>query len=157
MTKFQKILFTAILIISVSAGVYYKFSNQEQTFNGSLSDFNRDLSIQSELIDWEFTPSDFDTTAYKFVGHSFLLKADNTLSFGLTIPKAPVVIESIIGSQLGRRVLQIPFQTISQKTDLEIDGISMTKFNPFESINFLIIYEYDDGARARHTITFGID
>jgi len=157
MTKFQKILFTAILVVSIVAGVFYKLSTNERPFSGSLSDFNRDLSIQSEQIDWEFTPTNFDTTAYLFKAHSFLLKADNTLSFGLTIPKAPVVIESILGSQLGKRILQIPFQTISEKTDLEIDGISMTKFNPFESIDFLIIYEYDDGVRARHNITFGID
>lgn len=157
MSKFQKIIFSVILVVSISAGIYYKMSTNQPVFNGSLSEFNRELRIQSEQIDWEFTPLDFDTTAYKFIAHSFLLKADNTLRFGLTIPKAPVVVESILGSQLGRKVLQIPFQTISEKTDLEIDGISMTKFNPFESIDFLIIYEYDDGVRARHTIQFGID
>jgi hypothetical protein len=157
MTKFQRLLLFVVILLSISAGFFYKWMNNDRPFNGSLSDFDRNLSIKSEQIDWEFTPTDFDTLSYKFDMNSFLLKADNTLSFKIGIPKAPVVIESILGSQLKKNILQIPFQTISEKTVIDIDGISMSKFNPFESINFLVIYEYEDGVRARHTITFGID
>lgn len=116
------------------------------------------MEISGDSIIWETSPMvDSLKYAYLLKLSEFNLSADNALSFKLYIPKAPLVMESIFGSQLDRKLFQIPFQTFSESGTVIFEGIDMKMVNPFHPIDLLFIYEYGDGVRARQFVQFTID
>lgn len=156
MTTFQRILFILLLVAVAALGVYKGWFGNGLTKHSAF-EFDRPMIISMEKMEWEFGKPEKDTLTYIFSISDLVLKANNTLSFSMVVPKAPVVIESILGSQLGKLVFQIPYQSLSTPETVEVDGIVMSSFNPFEPINLLFIYEYDEGIKIRHHITFEIN
>lgn len=151
MNKKQQIGLLIIVIIAISAGMikgtYFK---KNQVLDPS--DFDRALTVTKNVIDWEHKPEDSQIPEFTLGVSDMILKADNTLEFSMWFKKTPVVLESVLGSQLGRQVFQITNQTILVPDTIKISELDMSKFNPFEPIIFSFIYEYDSGVRARHTI-----
>lgn len=156
MTKPQRIILLIFVLVAAGLGVYKGWFNRNPLKQNMLY-FDRPMKITHENVDWEFGKPQTDTLSYLITYSDFILKADNTLNFTMNIPKAPVVLESILGTQLGKNIFQIPFQSFKKPQVIDVEGIGMSSFNPFEPINLLFIYEYDSGTRIRHTIIFEIN
>jgi hypothetical protein len=153
MEKKQWLILVGIVIASISIGFIYTFVIKGKKSIDE-SAFNRIIPIQSQTIEWEFATDSTFQDAYTMYCSSLTLKPDNTLDFSLFFPKSPLVLETVLGSQLGREVFQIDWQQINTNDTLQFSGIDMSKFNPFEPFRFYFVYEYDAGYRARHIIEF---
>lgn len=143
----------AVIILAGIAGFYKNsfFSNPKE-FDPSA--FNRELVVSSNAVDWDTKPSENELTKYTLGISNPILKPDNTLDFDIWFSTSPVIIESVLGSQLGKLVFQITNQTVMEPDTVHISGLDMSTFNPFEPITFIFIYEYNSGVRARHTVEF---
>ncbi len=153
MEKKQWIILGIITLLSVGAGFVYTFLKNAQK-NPTETTFIRLLPVQSQTIEWEFAADSTLQESYTMFCSPLTLKPDNTLDFSVVFPKSPLVLETVLGSQLGREVFQISWQHINSSDTLQFSGIDMSKFNPFEPFRFYFVYEYDAGFRARHTIEF---
>lgn len=151
MNKKQLIGLLIIAVLAVSAGVIKgTFFNKQQVLDPS--DFDRPLTVTKNIVDWETKPQESEILDYTLGVSDMILKTNNTLDFSIWFKKAPVILESVLGSQLGRQVFQITNQTFLIPDTIKISELDMSKFNPFEPIVFTFIYEYDSGVRARHKI-----
>lgn len=155
MSKNQIIGIVIVLILALLAG-YWRAKKRDHSIFSTTS-FDKELPISSTNINWENKPPEDSISVYQLGISNLILKADNTLDLKIWFNEAPIVMESVLGSQLGRNIFQIPYQSFDQPDTLHFSGIDMSKFNPFEPFTFLFIYEYDTGYRARHTIEFALD
>lgn len=153
MEKKQWVILGFIALISIGVGIVYAYIFNEKNQSNEIH-FNRVLPIQSQQIEWEFAKDTLLQTQFTMYCSSLTLKPDNTLDFSVVFPKSPLVLETVLGSQLGREIFQISWQQINTSDTLHFSGIDMSKFNPFEPFRFYFVYEYDAGFRARHTIEF---
>lgn len=156
MTRNQKIGLILVLVIASIAG-FFKGTFFDEPVAINPADFDRELRITKSDVEWEFAPAQIDTQAFVLGISNPILKADNTLDFAIWFTQTPVILESVLGSQLGKQIFQITNQTISSPDTIRITELDMSKFNPFEPIRFHFIYEYDLGARARHSIEFELN
>lgn len=149
-----KIIGGLLFIAAFMALGYYL--NQPEEPDDPFSIAGLPVVVVQDSTEWVTPPEEGRFEAYQMEVSNLKLQTDNTLSFDLNIPQSPIVMESIFGSQLGKTIFQVPFQSFSQSGKLTISGIEMKKFNPFERIDLTFIYEYDDGVRARQYVTFEI-
>ncbi|TNE71279.1 hypothetical protein EP331_09890 [bacterium] len=144
-----------VFVLAFMGSFLWRYYQQNDNTT-NLSSFNRELPISKSTIEWEFVADSTKQEQFTLYISPLTLKPDNTLDFSIAFPKAPVVLESILGSQLGREIFQIPWQTINSTDTLYFSGIDMSRFNPFEPFRFNFVYEYDSGYRARHQVEFEI-
>ena len=154
-TKTQFILLFISVAIAAVAG-YYVFKPVPE----KLPDFRSytNAIITQDTVDWELKtpPADsVDVLSMTFLGVDIEGRDDFTIRF--RFDTAPVVLESVIGSQLGRLVFQVPFQTFENPDEMTLEGIDLIGFNPDEPIELLFIYEHDSGYRARHDVVFELE
>jgi len=150
------LLFGLFLLLGYQSYFWITGKLTDSTFEHMNPEYN--VVTSSSSTSWNIpAQANADTSDYSIKVRNLVLDAQNRLSFSLIIPQAPVKIESTEGTQLGKQIFVIPEQTFHETGEARFSEISLEKFNPFEAINLVIRFRYDNGVSATSKIQFTIN